>query len=580
MQLARKVSIAARAVGSITAGIGGVLLLAVPAYGQVSNEVMAMGKPFKAHYHHVRGGPFGTVTTKTRGVEHPVDGLMVQLISHETGIRTTVYTNETGEFEFPALQGGDYVLRVPRPLRFERYEVDPVRIDGPTDLGKMEVVRVSDDEFLPPKKSVLDQLTGSEWLFNMAGTAHEKQLVVNMCGMSCHGSERLFQVTYDERSWFLILRRMTNYAHRTLQLSSGRWELNENAQTIHKFLTRVRGPDSVIPPIVPFPRPVGPATKAIVTEYELPWTTVNIHDVGGDADGNIWFNINRSPLVGKLDPATGEVTSYRVPKPHLPAGIEPFVDPWEEPVGMQPGFHGLWVDQKTGYVWFTGTWDRSINRLDPRTGEIKSVQTDLHANGNMALHPDGKSIWRTDQGKIKKYDTETVFKTGLPVQEWDLKTIRGSLYGNFISPDGKYFGAARRDIVWMDIETEEIREIPMEIGGSKGRGTFDYEGNMWSGSRRLSKYDPQTDTITQYDPPTPYFHAYGASVDKDGNVWSGEQSSGRVFRFNPKTYEWVEYVLPSPWSLDFNSWIDDTTTPSTYWYGDQHGYIVRIQPLE
>lgn len=527
-----------------------------------------------------RGGPFGVVTTETKGVEHSVDGLMVQLISHDTGIRTTVYTDKEGKFEFPEMRSGDYVLRIPRPLSFERYEVDPIRIDGSTRIPDIHVVRVSDTEFLPPRQDILDQLTGSEWLANMPGTAHEKQLVVNTCGMSCHGSERPFQVVYDERSWMLILRRMTNYAHRTLQLSNGRWELDEEAEVIHGFLSRVRGPDSELPPIVPFPRPVGDATRAIVTEYELPWTTVNIHDVGGDAEGNIWFNINRSPFIGKLDTKTGEIESIRVPKPYLPPGIDPFVDPWEEPVGMQPGFHGLWVDQNTGYVWFTGTWDRSINRYDPKTGEFKGVQTDLRANGNMALHPDGKSIWRTDQGKIKKYDTETVWETGLPVATWDLKTVRGSLYGNFISPDGRYFGAARNDVVWMDIETEEIRERPLEIGGSKGRGTFDYNGNMWSGSRRLSKYDPATDTVTQYDTPTPYFHAYGASVDKDGNVWSGEQSSGRVFRFNPETEEFVEYVLPTPWSLDFNNWIDDTTSPPTYWYGDQQGYIVSIQPLE
>ena len=41
----------------------------------------------------------------------------------------------------------------------------------------------------------------------------------------------------------------------------------------------------------------------------------------------------------------------------------------------------------------------------------------------------------------------------------------------------------------------------------------------------------------------------------------------------------IEYVPPSPWSFDFNSWIDNSTEQPTYWYGDQHGYIVRIQPL-
>ena len=77
------------------------------------------------------GGPYGVVKMNVRGImEQPVDGLMVQLISHETSIRTTVYTSELGEFEFPELPSGDYVLRIPRPLHFHQYQRDSVRIDG------------------------------------------------------------------------------------------------------------------------------------------------------------------------------------------------------------------------------------------------------------------------------------------------------------------------------------------------------------------------------------------------------------------------------------------------------------------
>ena len=53
-----------------------------------------------------------------------------------------------------------------------------------------------------------------------------------------------------------------------------------------------------------------------------------------------------------------------------------------------------------------------------------------------------------------------------------------------------------------------------------------------------------------------------------------------VYRFNPDTNRWIEYVLPSISSHDFDSWINNSTDPPTFWYGDLHGYIVRIQPLE
>jgi virginiamycin B lyase len=525
------------------------------------------------------GGPFGSVKTVLRGQEQPVDGLMVQLIAKRTSIRTTVYTNELGQFDFPKLESGEYVLRIPRPMEFHRYQVDPVRIDGATSLPDIVVERVSEGLFLPPTKEILAQLSGAEWLANMPGTAQEKRLFTNSCTNSCHSGERPFMVKFDKAGWEKIVARMTNYSHRVLTQPSERTELTPNAKIIANWLATVRGPESEYPPIEPFPRPAGLATRAIVTEYELPWAMTNIHDIAGDAEGNVWFNVNRSPFVGKLDPKTGKIVTYRMPEPYRPTKVKPYIDKYTDPPGIHPGQHGLFIDKNTGYVYSTGTWHRSITRIDPRTGDMKAVMTDLTQNGNMALHPDGKSIWRTDQRKIKKYDLPGVFETGLPVQTWDLKNVNNT-YGNFMSRDGRYFGGGGSWIVWLDTQTGELREIPLAIGGARGRGSFDAEGNIWSGAQKLTKYEPKTGAVTQYTPPTPYYHSYSAQVDKNGDVWSGQQQGGRIGRFNPKTGLWIEYVLPSPWSFDYMSYIDNSTNPPTFWYGDQHGYIVRLQPLD
>ena len=40
---------------------------------------------------------------------------MVQLIA-PSGVRTTVYTNEDGKYEFPKMQAGSYTLRIANPL--------------------------------------------------------------------------------------------------------------------------------------------------------------------------------------------------------------------------------------------------------------------------------------------------------------------------------------------------------------------------------------------------------------------------------------------------------------------------------
>ena len=300
----------------------------------------------------VRGGPTGVVKTVLRGVSLPVDGLMIQLISKKTGIRTTVYTTEVGTFEFPGLETGEYVLRVARPMEFRRYQVDSVQINGATRLPDITMERISNTQFLPPTKDILSQLSGAEWLANMPGTAYEKRLFTNSCTNSCHGGDRPFMNTFDEAGWAKIVDRMTNYSHRVLTQHNGApaGQLRAEAKEIVSFLARVRGPNSEYPMIDPFPRPTGIATRAIVTEYELPWTLVNIHDVAGDADGNVWFNVNRSPFVGKLDVKTGKVTEYRLPEPPLPTTFKVDVDKYTDPPGIHPGQHGLFIDQITGYV--------------------------------------------------------------------------------------------------------------------------------------------------------------------------------------------------------------------------------------
>ena len=516
------------------------------------------------------GGPRGAVRSSQK---FPLEGVMVQLISQKNSIRTTVYTNELGRYEFPKLDSGDYTLRVPRPLEFRRYQKDSVRIDGAAALEDIVLERVTDSEFLPPTPDILAQLTDAEWLSNLPGTGQEKKAFSNSCGSGCHSYQMPFRSRFDERSWRLIVHRMKDFGGRTLvEPRATRPDYRENPrdteekELVAKWLARVRGPEAQNPPFKVFPRPQGPATRAIVTEYELPWVGVQVHDVAGDAEGNIWFTVNKSPFIGKLDPKTGKITSYRTPSTP----------------GKHPGEHWIRVD-KYGIVWYSETWASSLGRFDPRTETFKLFRTGVQ--GNMALSPDG-SLWRTADGKIKMYDRET----GQPVKEFPMPKIR-SAYGNFVSGDGNYFGGGVGAggsngvdaVVFMDIRTGEVREVPTPSGAAiPARGSFDPDGNMWVGGHGgvLVKYDHRTGVIAEYAPPTPYANFYDAMADKNGEVWAGEMQAGRMGRFNPRTHQWIEYALPEPYAFDFSAWVDNSTDPVTVWYGDLYGYIVRIQPLE
>jgi streptogramin lyase len=284
----------------------------------------------------------------------------------------------------------------------------------------------------------------------------------------------------------------------------------------------------------------------------------------GDGQGNIWFNSNREPLVGRLDTRTGAVTEFKVP-------ITP---------NKQTGQH--WIDiMKDGKIIFTETWSSNLAILDPKTGEVQKMPG---MGGNKSLSPDG-FVWGTCGGdSVCKFDP----KTAKPVQKFPMKLSEGT-YGNELSRDGRYFGGGTPwqdnfdGLVVADTQSGEVIEAPTPSGwADPSRGGFDPDGNLWTGGRGglISVYDRRTKQVRDYVPPTPYVTFYEAKPDKNGEVWAGAQRGGRIVRLNPKTDEWTEYQFPEPISLDWRTWVDNSTNPVTVWYGEHNGYLVRIQPLD
>jgi streptogramin lyase len=520
-----------------------------------------------------------------RGVLHgergePVEGVGVQLISTKTAIRTTVYANEEGRFEFPVLPAGAYTLRIPRPMEFKPYVREGVQIEGATELPDINLKRIGDTEFLPPTPETMAQLTGAEWMMNLEGTGEEKRVFTVGCGFGCHSYQQIFRNRYDERSWKLILERMIRSGSSPLIRDTkptpttkdrmGRLMLEDEA-FLAKWLARVRGPESKDPPLYYLPRERGRSTRVIVTEYELPREILAPHDVHGDSKGNIWWTAHRSAYSGVLDPRTGVVTQYRIPEKE------------KDTVGAIPGTHRVFVD-KNDIVWFWEGWDNYLTGLDAKTGKIvkrysRGGEENLNSPGgeggpNFAMDAAG-FIYQTHRGQVIKTDT----RTGEIVQRYPLKKIQGT-YDSTVTADGRYWAGG---LGYLDMKTGESwePEISPEIV-SPARGGFDPFNNAWFGGRggMLLKHDGKTHRISQYFPPIPWETFYEAMPDKNGEVWAGGLQSGRMWRFNPNTRLWTGYMMPEPYAHDRRTWIDNSTTPVTVWFVDQDGYMVRVQPLD
>jgi streptogramin lyase/mono/diheme cytochrome c family protein len=517
----------------------------------------------------LNGGATGVIRIKTG--DSP-EGVGVQLVA-PSGVRTTVYADGDGKFEFPKMQAGSYTLRIATPVPFKPYRRDSVSIDGATKLGEIVLERIADSDNFPASAELESQLSGAEILWNIPGTGEEKAMLQKNCS-GCHSWQQIFRNRFDEHGWALVVDRMMHFSGTAIAVRNRAMNDPDPEYTLLvKWLTRVRGPDSHDASLRLFPRPRGQGTRVVVTEYELPQQLLALHDAALDAQGNVWFTSHKTRYVGKMDPKTGIFTEYTLP-------LTP---------GVMPGTHHQVVD-KNGIVWLSENWAHQLNRLDPKTGDVKQVRiaSDVPLNapsfGNFTLDKDG-FVWDARANRIAKLDPTT----GKVLKEWPLQTA--SSYDNAISYDGRYWGGSGpanwgNTVEMLDIQTGKL----LNLNSGKHmmtakRGGFDPFGNTWWGGAdgALIELNAKAGRIEEFWPPLaphPYTDFYEAFPDKNGEIWAGVLHARQMVRFNPKTGLWVVYQMPEPYSYDRRTIIDASTKPVTVWYVDYNNDLVRVQPLD
>jgi virginiamycin B lyase len=509
------------------------------------------------------------------------EGMAVQLIA-PNGARTTVYTNDKGSYEFPRMRSGSYILRIPTPREYKPYRRDSVKVEGAEKLEDIVIERISGSpaDTLPPTREIESQLSGEELLWNLPGSAKEKDSFRKSCGSTgCHSYQQILRNRYDQRSWRVLVERMLHHGGGPIiNPEKGGKGLSEEEESVAKWLAKVRGPESVDEPLLVFPHPRGASTRVIVTEFELPRLSIAAHDVAGDSKGNIWYTSHLTPYIGKLDSRTGIVTEYQVPPTP----------------GAMPGTHRVQVDKK-GIVWLSENWAHNLTSLNPDTGRFTQVhieRPDVPINspglGNMELAPDG-FVWSNMNGSaggVKKIDPNT----GKILEQFP---FAGASYDSLVSADGNFWaggspgGPNGNYAEMLDIRTGQMLQLNTGARESAPkRGGFDPYGNAWFGGTNgtLVEFDRKERQLREYWPPTPYdpyTDFYDAMPDKNGEVWAGEMHGRDFVRFDPRTERWRVYEMPEPFAHDRRTWVDNSTNPVTVWFVDNSGgYLVRIQPLD
>jgi streptogramin lyase len=533
----------------------------------------------------LRGGAHGRVLASDGSL---LEGIKVQLIA-PNGVRATVSTNAGGVFEFPVMQAGEYRLRIATPLTFEPYQRNRVRIAQDNSIDDIVLREVSQPApgalpgALPASEEMSAQLSGAELLWNLSGSLYEKTAFMRTCGIGCHDLKQILRNRFDERGWRSIVTWMTSRGSASVFVVRPTIPvLTPDAERVVQWLTRVRGPESRDDPYRAFPRPTGPATDVVITEYELPHRFLSIHEVDADSKGHIWYTSHRTPYVGQLDPRTGIVTDYKVPD--IP--------------GMFPGTYKVAVDRNKNRVWFSQNWAHRLTQLDPATGRFKQLLINIRGPfnagpwGNFGLAPDG-TIW-------SEYDDNSIVQldgtSGTILKRYPLSRNPNPA-DDLISTDGRYWAGGAPTMgnntgMILDIRSGTMYET--NSGGlpsSAARGGFDRNGNAWFGGHTGSFVEIVNEIdrgksihMRTFTPPTPYFPYstfYSAMPDASGNIW-GAWVHGRGFvRLDPGAGTWRVYDNPEPSAFARSTWVDNSTSPATVWYPDyQMGTLVRIQPRD
>jgi virginiamycin B lyase len=526
------------------------------------------------------GGPDLALTGRVASPEEgAMEGVLVSAQRDGSPISVTVVTDRDGRYAFPGdrLPPGRYALRI-RPMGYELG--DPASADvaahstATADLALRKVADIS------------GQLTSTEWLMSFPGTPEQKRPLIEC--MSCHTLERVARSKFTADEFVQVLKRMANYANNSTQQKvqkrvSERELPEDRARRVAEYLASVnlsRG-DHWNYELKTLPRPTGEATRVIVTEYDLPRKTIAPHDVRTDADGFIWYSNFVEPYIGRLDPRTGahEEFAYPLPKPNFPTGA----------LALEPDQAGNW--------WLAMMFQGGLMKFDPRTRTFHHYPLPPNLNSDTAQQSmvmprqsqvDGK-VWTND------VNTHSILRLDLATGNYEaVDPFQGMPIGanREHSPYGMV-SDSHNNLYFMDFGDENIGRVdaktfrgtiyPTPTAHSRPRRTMlDDNGRLWFAefaANKLGMFDIEKESITEWDVPTRFTFPYDVYLDKNNELWAGSMSNDRVLRFDPETGKSVEFLLPRQTNIR-RIFIDNTTTPVTFWAGNNHhAAILKLEPL-
>ncbi len=517
---------------------------------------------------------------KVSSAAEPVmEGVVVSAKKDGSTITVSVVSNDKGEFSFPAarLEPGHYTLSA-RAVGYD--------LDGPKAADVTAGQAASADIKLKPTGNLPSQLTNAEWMMSMPGTDAQKSFLLN-CN-SCHTIERIVRSTHDADEFSQIFQRMGGYypgstPRKPQRLVGDTLRAVGNAdRSAAEYLASINlsQHDTWNYPLKTLPRLTGKSTHVIITEYDLPNSLIEPHDVALDRQGTVWYSDFGQMFLGKMDAKTGKVTQYPIP---------------ETKKGFPVGTLNLEFD-KDDNPWVGVMYQGAIAKFDKKTEKFqewttpKEWDTNMDQLGHLALTgtPVDNKVWikNSDGGNIYRLDlTDNKFE--------DLGAFKDPRSGKRIGTYGLHSDQANNiylldfaagNIVKIDAKTKLPTVYLTPTPNSRPRrGRVDAEGRLWFAEyngNAIGMFDPKTEKISEWKVPTPWSAPYDAEAGRNGEAWTGSMLTDHVARLDIKSGQYTEYPLPHPTNIR-RVFIDDSKSPGTLWVGNNHGAsIVKVEPLD
>jgi virginiamycin B lyase len=516
----------------------------------------------------------GLVTSDAEGT---MEGVVVTAHKDGSIVSVSVTTDAQGRYAFPEnrLEPGHYGIAI----RAVGYDLSA---PAASDVAAEKTTTL--DLKLKKTRNLASQLSNAEWMMSIPGTEAQKSALLDCVG--CHTLERIVRSSHDANEWTQVITRMKGYGAVSQpikpqpMLDRDRAGTPEQYRKMAEYLATINlsAVDKWDYDLKTLPRPTGRSTRAIVTEYDIGRPTSQPHDVVVDETGAVWYSDFGELFISKFDPKTLKLTEYPTKnfKPDAPVG------------NLDLEF------DKAGKLWFDTMYQGALGTIDPKTGETKFYPLPPEWNDNR-VQLNFVGLRHDVDGKVwtKSVGTQDIFRLDLATNKWDRfhptdQLPPGGHYGMYqVISDSKndlwmaefsegYLGtidAKTGAVKWFPLPTAHARARRMEIDDQDRITVTEYRGN------KVATFDTKTEKFTEYPLP-PFTFPYRAQFDKNGELWASTMSTDRVVRLDPKTGETEQYLMPSDTNMR-TVFVDNSTTPVTFWVGSNHDHrLVKVEPLD